>query len=151
MREAHDPRIPEATVDGTSRGAALAEDRSPPELDAAILAAARRAVEADRTSGSRGRFRVLAGRSGPVLGAFALGLLAGFALHGLLGEASLSGPADAAAGTSNAVTAPEVTASPARWLHAIAALVRQGRLSEADGELAAFQRRYPDYSRGAAP
>jgi hypothetical protein len=151
MREAHGPRIPEAPVDGTPRGAALAEDRSPPELDAAILAAARRAAESDRTNGRRGRLRVLTGRSRSILGAFALGLVAGFALHGLLGEVSLTGPADSSDGASNAVIAPEVTASPARWLHAIAALVRQGRLAEADGELAAFQRRYPDYRRHAAP
>ena len=151
MSEAHDPRLPEDRVDGTSRGAARAEDRSPPELDAVILAAARRAVEADRAHGSRLRLRILGGRSGPLLGAFALGLLAGFALHGRWAEQDITSPTSLSAGAPDGFTAPEVTDAPARWLHAIAALVRQGRVSEADDALAAFQRRYPDYRRRAAP
>jgi hypothetical protein len=75
----------------------------------------------------------------------------GFALHGRWLEQDTTSPTPLSAGAPDGFTAPEVTASPARWLHAIAALVRQGRLAEADDELAAFQRRYPDYRRPAAP
>jgi hypothetical protein len=53
-------------------------------------------------------------------------------------------PASEAA-ASGAPTLAQVARSPEQWLQGIVDLRRQGRHEEADRELAAFRKRYPDY------
>jgi hypothetical protein len=140
---------------GGDRGAPASppDDRSPPELDRAILDAARRAVRFHR-------LRVFLERSHLVVlarPAFLVGIVVGAllcaAIHLLLARPSESAaPRVVGAGEMTPASAkkqPADPASPHAWLGHIASLVRNGNLAEAESQLRAFRQRYPDTERAA--
>jgi len=126
------------------------DDCSPPDLDEAVLRAARRAVrfhwltcwlEKAQLSPVSG-WQLLAGMT---LGA---GICVGLDL--LLGDDADPIPP----GTIHAGDPPSLwsrqegidTRLPASWLRHIAVLVRDGRVVEPEAELRAFRQSYPDYA-----
>lgn len=125
------------------------EDRSPPELDEAVLKAARRAVRFHWLQVLLEKLHLTQGSSWQLLVAVALGMLAGVGLETLVGERGEPVPA----GVIHAGDAPlsdvdvgdPETRSPESWLRHIAALVLQGRIAEAESELRAFGHSHPDY------
>jgi hypothetical protein len=129
------------------------DDRSPPALDEAILRASRRAVRFHR-------FTVLLEK--PYLSqkgrrqlafAFALGLIVGIGLVMLVGDKLEAQSVEVTPTNTepavdaitpildngiNAMPSPEVS------LQAIAAMVLEGRVAEAESQLRTFRQRYPD-------
>jgi hypothetical protein len=146
MNEPHGEKTHEDKVHGLPGTGPPAEDGSPPELDARILAAARRAVEEHPPSGLANRLLPLAGDGRPLLIGFTVGLIVGMLLYGAWRAPESLAPA----ARLSVISADDKElslgpcATPERWLESIATLVRAGRLSEAQSELAAFRRRYPD-------
>ena len=126
------------------------EDRSPPELDEAILKAARRAVRFHWLTVLLEKLHLDSSTTWQLLVALAIGLLLGLGLEPFIGEALRPEPSPLIhagdpppkgipAGQKNQPTSPE------RWLQSIAALVLRGMTSEAESELRAFRQRYPDH------
>ena len=130
-------------------------DRSPPELDEAILKASRRAV----------RFHWLTSllegvHLSPIAGwqfvvGLTLGALVFFGLDTLFGDK----PEPVSPGMIHAGDPPSsgsreedaATRSPESWLRHIAVLVGEGRVAEAEAELRAFRQSYPDYEDMVRP
>jgi hypothetical protein len=125
------------------------DDRSPPELDKAILRAAHAAVECRWYRLLPAKLRPVPGSGWQLLLASVVGLLAGLAVDAFLnhelwrGSAALH-PHDAPLGGARTRDAGR---APQHWLQGIAALVQQGRLNEAAAELAAFEQHYPDFAK----
>ena len=126
------------------------EDRSPPELDEAILKAARRAVRFHWLTVLLERLHLDSSTTWQPLVALAIGLLLGLGLEPFIGEALRNEPSPlihAGDPPSNAIPERQENepTSPERWLQSIAALVLRGSTAEAESELRAFRQRYPDY------
>ena len=126
------------------------DDRSPPELDEAILKASRRAVRFHWLTSLLERLHLDPSTNWHVLAALAIGLLLGLGLEPFIGEALRPEPSPfiyAGDSLSNGVPQRETDqpTSPESWLKSIAGLVLQGRTAEAESELRAFRQRYPEY------
>jgi hypothetical protein len=147
MSEPRGEKTHRDTVRGLPGTGPPPEEGSPPELDARILAAARRAVEEHPRPGLTDRLLPLSGSGRPLLVGFTVGLIVGLLLHGAwrAPPRPLATPAGAPTPllAPDGAPDPDVLAAPERWLESIATLVRAGRLDDAQAEIAAFRRRYP--------
>ena len=121
------------------------EDRSPPELDAAVLKAARRAVRFHWLQVLLEKLHLTQGSSWQLLVAVALGMLAGVGLETLVGDRGESVP-EGVIHAGDAPLSDVDVGDPESWLRHIAALVLQGRIAEAEAELRAFGHSHPDYT-----
>jgi len=126
------------------------EDRSPPELDEAILKASRREVRFRWLTTLLETLHLTPTTHWHLLVALGTGLLLGFGLNPLIGEALWPEPSpfmQAGDTLVNGVSPrkKDQPTSPERWLQSIAALVLQGKTAEAESALRAFRQRYPDY------
>jgi len=126
------------------------EDRSPPELDEAILKASRREARFHWLTTFLERLHLAPTAPWHLLVALGIGLLLGFGLNPFIGEALWSEPSplmQAGDLLMNGVSPrkKDQPTSPERWLQSIAALVLQGKTAEAESALRAFRQRYPDY------
>jgi hypothetical protein len=130
------------------------DDRSPPDLDAAILRASRRAVRFHRLTVFLEKWHI----SFVARPEFLVGVIVG-ALACALIQVQLARPSESAApgmaragdtipSSVNAETAD--ASSPQSWLQRIAALVRDGNVAEAESQLRAFRQRYPDAERAVS-
>jgi hypothetical protein len=130
------------------------DDRSPPDLDAAILRAARRAVRFHRLTVFLEKWHISFVARPEFLVGVIVGALACTAIHTLL--ADQPEPAYPGVAHSGDTAAPGAEAqtpdpsSPRSWLQRIAALVRDGNVAEAESQLRAFRQRYPDAERAAS-
>jgi len=132
------------------------EDRSPPDLDEAILRASRRAVRFHWLAALLEKLHLDSSSNWPLLVALAIGLLLGLGLASFIDEALQPGPSLLVHGEdspSNGVAKSQThePASPERWLKSIASLVLEGRAAEAESELQAFRERYPDHRPTTQP
>jgi hypothetical protein len=125
------------------------DDRSPPELDEAILKASRRAVRFQWFHVLLEKLHLTQGSSWQLLVALAVGTLAGVGLETLTGEKVEPVPSGVIhAGDPPLSRSDEEgaeTRSPESWLRHIAALVLDGSITEAQSELQAFRQSYPDF------
>ena len=126
------------------------EDRSPPELDEAILKASRREARFRWLTTLLERLHLVPSTPWHLLVALGIGLLLGFGLNPFIGEALWSEPSPfMQAGDPLVNGVPphkdDQSTSPERWLQSIAALVLQGKTAEAESALRAFHQRFPDY------
>ena len=129
---------------------ATQEDRSPPELDEAILRASRREARFRWLTTLLERLHLAPTTPWHLLVALGIGLLLGFGLNPFIGEALWPGPSpfmQAGDPLVNSVSPrkKDQSTSPESWLKSIAALVLQGRTAEAESALRAFHQRFPDY------
>jgi hypothetical protein len=126
------------------------DDRSPPELDEAVLKAARRAVRFHWITRLLEKAHLSPVAGWQLLAGMTLGALICAGLDLLLGDdADPLPPGTIHAGDppSSGTSEDDVdTRSPAYWLRHIAALVRDGRVTEAEAELRAFRQSYPDFA-----
>jgi hypothetical protein len=131
------------------------DDRSPPELDEAILKASRRAVRFHWFHVLLEKLHLTQGSSWQLLVALAVGMLAGVGLETLTGEKVEPVPSGVIhAGDPPLSRSDEEgaeTRSPEFWLRHIAALVLNGQIAEAESELRVFRQSYPDYEDTARP
>ena len=126
------------------------EDRSPPELDEAILKASRREARFRWLATLLERLHLTPTTPWHLLVALAIGLLFGAGLKPFVDEALWPEPGpfvQAGDPRVNGVSPrkKDQPASPESWLKSIAALVLHGKTAEAESELRAFHQRYPKY------
>jgi hypothetical protein len=142
MNEPHGEKTHEDKVHGLPGTGSPAEEGSPPELDARILAAACRAVAEHPHAGLADRLLRLADDGRHLLIGFTVGLIVGQLLAGAwrVPRPLESPSALPVAGLApDEETIPEALPAPECWLDAIAMLVRAGRLDDAQAEIAAFK------------
>ena len=126
------------------------EDRSPPELDEAILKASRREARFHWLTTLLERVHLAPSSPWHLLVALAIGLLLGLGLNPLIGSVLQPerGPFMQAGDPLVNGVPPrkkDQRTSPESWLKSIAALVLQGKTAEAESALRTFRQRYPDY------
>jgi len=124
------------------------DDRSPPELDEAVLDAARRAVRFHRLTHLLERAHLSPVAGWPLLAGIMLGAAICAGLDWLLGDDADPVPLGRihARDSSTPSKREDVDRrSPTSWLGHIAALVRDGRFDDAESQLRAFRQSYPDY------
>ena len=130
-------------------GAPPTDERSPPQLDEAVLRAARRAVRFQWLHDLLESLRPTKQSRWQILVAFALGMLAGVGLETLVEQSNETPRRDLIhAGDPSSMTPAEEGAlrdSPASWLRWIAGLVLSGEVEAARDELQEFRERYPDH------
>jgi len=126
------------------------EDRSPPELDEAILKASRREARFRWLTTLLERLHLVPSTPWHLLVALGIGLLFGLGLNPFIGEALWSEPSPLMQAGDLLVNGvpprqKDQRTSPEFWLKSIAALVLQGKTAEAESALRTFRQRYPDY------
>ncbi len=129
------------------------DERSPAELDAAVLKAARRAVRFHWLTVLLEKLHPRGKSSWKIPLSLAFGICLGLVLAPYLERQSeyrdapivRAGETPSEIPGINTGTVTGEAPAPEAWLKSIATLILEGRVNEADEELGAFRERYPQY------
>jgi hypothetical protein len=137
-------------TEAVQRNQPPSDDHSPPELDEAVLRAARRAVRFHRLTRWLEKADLSPATGWQLLAGMTLGAAICAGLDLLLGDDSDPiAPGMIRAGEppwSGSRGDVDERRVPEFWLRHIAALIGDGRVAEAEAELQAFRKDYPDYA-----